>query len=137
MSGSIRFDRQAVSIPSTSTAPVGSLPPGASSSGQAFRSLLAGSPAPAPATPAVSFADPRGQIHAASLAPLACQLPVPPGSGWTGRVLAATDVSMAGWFAQDGDGAPQMSASSAPAGAVLSVVPASPGGANGRRSAFA
>lgn len=137
MSGSIRIDRQAASIPSTATAPGSPLPPDASSSSQAFRSLLAGSPAPAPATPPASFADPRGQIRTASLAPLAGQLPVLPGSVWTGRVLAATDVSMAGWSAQDGDGAPQLPAASAPVNAVLAVVPASPNGASARHSAFA
>ena len=65
-------------------------------SARSFGAVLAGAPSPAPAPRA-----PAGAMHDVArtqpLIPLATRLPVAAGEQFTGRSLAAADLSVAGW----------------------------------------
>ncbi len=65
-------------------------------SARSFAAVLAGAPSPAPVPSA-----PTGVVQDASrtqsLIPLAMRLPVAAGEQFAGRVLAAADLSVAGW----------------------------------------
>ncbi len=95
MSGYLRAGHPLPPSPYT-TAPglAGAQGHGAPHSSQAFASVLASSPSPAPIPPQAGFQDPA---RSAPLIPLANQLTVPPGSHFAGRVLAAGDVSVGSW----------------------------------------
>ncbi|MFY8103892.1 MAG: hypothetical protein ACOVK6_07285 [Ramlibacter sp.] len=89
--------------------------------GTAFRSLLAGSPAPTVTASPSPCLDGSGCSRMAELAPTASGLPVAPGPQAAGRTLAVTDVSMAGWSASSSGATAATAASAAQVDAVRPV----------------
>lgn len=111
-----------------------SQPAGLAVDGTAFQALMAGSPAPAaPGVPSPCL-DPTGLTRMAGLVPAARRLPVTPGPQAAGRILAAADVSMAGW-PPPAAGAASAAAASAPQ--VDAVRPAAGGGLEASRRLLA
>lgn len=128
MSGSISVGPLAPLVSHTTTPlhlpaqPVHARGPGPN--GAAFRSLLAGSPAPAAAAAASPCVDAFGPSRVAALAPAARGLPIAPGPRAIGRTLASADLSMAAWPALASGPGSAVAASPVQIDAVRPVAPA-------------
>jgi hypothetical protein len=140
MSGSISVGPLAPLVSHTTTPlhlpaqPVHARGPGPN--GATFRSLLAGSPAPAAAAAPSPCVDAFGPSRVAGLAPAARALPVAPGPQATGRTLASADLSMAAWTAPSAGPMSAVAASAVQVDAVQPVAHASFPAARRLQSSF-